>query len=81
MSEHQYPAEPAGPFPQPPRSFVDEQDRSIELRVAENQFDSLVDMYLEYEPSDHPQGVPPTNDAEIPDWIESVHEVGVDILA
>lgn len=81
MNDRQYSVEPADLFPRPPRSFSDEQDRSIELRTAENQFDSLVEMYHEYEPDTPWQGVPPANEADIPEWVESIHEVGVDTLA
>lgn len=81
MSDRHYPAEPADPFPKPPRSFSDDQERSIELRTGENQFDPLVEMYLEYESGNRSQGVPPTNEDDVSEWVASLHGVGVDTLA
>lgn len=78
MSEREYPDEPAGPFPAPPREFVDGEGRSIRILGVGEDIDRerattmLVEMYRTFDPADRAQGIPPTGESAIRDWIERV---------
>ena len=73
-----FPAEPAGPFPAPPTSFVDRVDREIELRRLSEVDDrgaalsALADMYERFDPADRAQGIPPTGRERIESWLETL---------
>lgn len=68
----EYPDEPVDGFPSPPRTVTDDENRAIELRRVEDYTDELVEMYLAFSPEDRAQGIPPTNEEAIRDWIEAV---------
>lgn len=68
----EYPEEPVDGFPKPPRTATDGEDREIEIRRVEDYSDELVEMYLEFSPEDRAQGIPPTNEEAIREWIEAV---------
>ncbi|MFC6823858.1 GNAT family N-acetyltransferase [Halopelagius fulvigenes] len=73
--ERRYPGEPAGPFEAPPRSFEDREGREIELRAydgSEAEFEALVSMYLEFDPADRAQGIPPGQESRVRDWLENI---------
>jgi len=78
MSGREYPDEPAGPFPTPPREFVDSEERSIQILGVGADLDHdratemLVEMYDAFDPADRAQGIPPTGESAIRDWIERV---------
>lgn len=69
----EYPDEPTGGFPTPPRTATDREGRTIDIaRIAEGDRDTLVEMYLEFDPADRAQGIPPTSEESIRDWLESI---------
>lgn len=69
----EYPDEPAGDFPAPPRSFTDAEGREIRFRAGrEADREALVEMYLEFDPEDRAQGIPPGNETNIREWLEAV---------
>jgi len=77
MSERPYPDEPAGPFPTPPRTFTDGEGREITIRVhegrngaADDAFDALVRMYVDFDPADRAQGIPPIGERRVRDWLD-----------
>lgn len=78
MSEREYPEELAGPFPTPPREFVDGEGRSIEILSVgedigrERATTMLVEMYRAFDPADRAQGIPPTGESAIRDWVGRV---------
>ena len=80
-----YPDESAGSFPNPPATVEDTDGRPIELTVLEptdeEGFDDLVAMYGEFDPSDRAQGIPPTGEGRIRDWLEPLVADGVNLLA
>ncbi len=80
-----YPDEPAGPFPAPPATIEDVEGRPIELTVLEptdeEGFDDLVAMYREFDPKDRAQGIPPTGEDRIRDWLEPLAADGINVLA
>ena len=70
-----YPDEPAGPFPTPPTTLTDREDRDIEIRAydgSDEEFEALVAMYDDFDPADRAQGIPPTGDRRIREWLDRV---------
>lgn len=69
-----YPEEISGPFPEPPHSFVDDEDRDIVVRIANDDREDLVAMYQEFDPADRAQGIPPVGEDSIRRWLDRVFE-------
>jgi GNAT superfamily N-acetyltransferase len=77
-----YPDEPSGPFPTPPATFEDREGRHIDLEVAERaDLDDIVAMYVEFDPADRAQGIPPTGESAIREWLDTVLAEGPDVVA
>ncbi|QLG28113.1 GNAT family N-acetyltransferase [Halorarum halophilum] len=75
MSDRIYPDEPAGPFPDPPFSFTDGEGREIEIRPydgSDGEFEALVEMYDAFDPADRAQGIPPSNEERVRDWLDTI---------
>ncbi len=70
----EYPTEIAGPYGAPPRTFTDGEGREIEVRRCEGDVEPLVAMYRAFDPEDRAQGIPPTGESAIREWLESVLE-------
>lgn len=64
--------EVAGPYESPPRGFEDGDGRRIEIRRYDGGTDTLVEMYLEFDPEDRAQGIPPTSEPEIRNWLRKL---------
>ncbi|WP_435362666.1 GNAT family N-acetyltransferase [Haloarchaeobius sp. DYHT-AS-18] len=80
--ERVYPDEPAGPFPRPPRSFADKEERTIEFEPADMEdIDDITAMYLDFDPADRAQGIPPTGEDRIRDWLDTIVGEGLNICA
>ncbi len=74
-SERRYPDAVSGPFEVPPIEFVDREDREIEIRPydgSDAEFEALVEMYSDFDPSDRAQGIPPGQESRIRTWLESI---------
>lgn len=69
---HVYPDERAGPYDPPPRQFEDGEDREISIEPYDGTFEDVVSMYLDFDPEDRAQGIPPTKEPNIRDWLESI---------
>lgn len=67
----QFPDETAGEFPEPPREFVDSEERTIRIveATADDQ-EPLVSMYDNFHPEDRAQGIPPVREPEIREWLD-----------
>lgn len=80
MSGREYPDEAVGQFPAPPREFVDGEQRSIRILGVGPHVDHdratgmLVEMYKAFDSSDRAQGIPPTGESAIRDWLGRVLE-------
>ncbi|WP_435145675.1 GNAT family N-acetyltransferase [Halobaculum sp. P14] len=75
MSDRIYPDEPAGPYPEPPVRFEDRDGRDIEVRAyrgTDDEFEALVDMYTSFDPADRAQGIPPSREEAIRDWLDTI---------
>jgi len=68
----EYPDEVAGPYEGPPRSFADRDGRDIEIRRYDDEFETLVEMYLQFDPEDRAQGIPPTAEKGIRKWLDNL---------
>ncbi|MDS0281960.1 GNAT family N-acetyltransferase [Haloarcula onubensis] len=74
-----YPDEPADEFPGPPRTVSDREDRDVEILAADMaEHDSVLEMYLSFDPADRAQGIPPAREDAIEDWLETI--LGEDTL-
>lgn len=76
-----YPDEPSDPFPTPPITFADGQEREIEIRRFDGDRDPLVAMYVGFDPEDRAQGIPPAGEERIRDWLDAIVPDGPDVLA
>jgi len=81
----QYPDEPSGPFPAPPTTIEDREERPIEIRAVgsfdEDALADVVEMYLEFDPADRAQGIPPTGESRIRNWLETIGDDSVNVVA
>lgn len=69
-----YADEPVGKtFPRPPRECTDKEGRELELRrVTDDDIEALVEMYLSFDSADRAQGIPPSSEQKIRDWLDIV---------
>ncbi|WP_435100732.1 GNAT family N-acetyltransferase [Halarchaeum sp. P4] len=68
--------DPGGPFPVPPLSFTDAEGHEISVRpltAADGpEFEALVEMYVDFDPSMRAQGIPPTGESRVREWLETL---------
>jgi diamine N-acetyltransferase len=84
-----YPDDPAGPFERPPIAFEDAEGRSIRIEAYEPSaegddapaFEAAFSMYVGFDPADRAQGIPPTREAQIEEWLTTILADGFDVLA
>ncbi|MFB6162117.1 MAG: N-acetyltransferase family protein [Halococcoides sp.] len=73
-SADSFPDAIAGPFERPPRTFVDDTDRRIDIETADpdatDDRGPLVDMYQRFDPADRAQGIPPIEADAIERWLD-----------
>jgi len=74
----EYPTEIAGPYEGPPRIFTDQEGREIEIRRYDDTPETLVEMYRTFNPEDRAQGIPPTDEEAIRQWLETL--LGTDCI-
>ncbi|WP_262179739.1 GNAT family N-acetyltransferase [Haloarcula laminariae] len=68
-----YPAEPADEFPRPPRTVTDREGRDVELVAADGaDRDSVLEMYAAFDPADRAQGIPPSREDAIEEWLDTI---------
>ncbi|MWG34952.1 GNAT family N-acetyltransferase [Halomarina oriensis] len=70
-----YPDDVADEFERPPISFADREDRPVTVRdheATDEGFESLVEMYVAFDPEDRAQGIPPTGEQQVRDWLEHI---------
>lgn len=71
----EYPDEPAGPFEAPPMALVDREGRDIEIRTVDaSDEEALVDMYVQFDPADRAQGIPPAGEERVREWLDILFE-------
>jgi len=68
-----YPDEPADEFPRPSRTVTDREGREVELvSVDASDHESVLEMYLSFDPADRAQGIPPAREEAIEDWLDTI---------
>lgn len=76
-----YPDAVAGPYDPPPRTFADATGREIRVERLTPEsvaVEDVVEMYLAFDPEDRAQGIPPTTEGRIYDWLDAI--LGEDCL-
>lgn len=68
----EFPTSVMGPYEPPPREFTDKQGRTIEIHRFDGEVESLIDMYVQFNPEDRAQGIPPSSEDRITSWIENL---------
>ncbi|WP_247731214.1 GNAT family N-acetyltransferase [Halovivax limisalsi] len=77
-----YPDEPADPFPAPPATFVDDEGRRMQVEALDSDAavtDALTAMYDRFHPADRAQGIPPTGEDRIREWLAPLVDDGVNV--
>jgi len=69
-----YPDDVAGEFDRPPISFEDREGRPVTVRDYDTDegLEALVEMYVAFDPEDRAQGIPPTGEQRVRDWLEHI---------
>ena len=67
-----YPDTVAGPFPTPPILFETLDGETISIEIFGGDRDGLVSMYLDFDPSERAQGIPPVGEDHIRDWLDKL---------
>jgi diamine N-acetyltransferase len=85
MPKRVYPDDRSGPFAAPPTTAEDQQGRQIDI-VAVDSFEDealedTLEMYLAFDPTDRAQGIPPTGEARIRSWLETIAEHSINVFA
>jgi ribosomal protein S18 acetylase RimI-like enzyme len=78
------PDEAVGPFPSPPATFEDREGRTITVHRydPDRDHESLVAMYVAFDSADRAQGIPPTSEDRIVEWLDSITgETTVNVVA
>lgn len=71
--------DPVEEFPRPPRALTDRNGREVTIDPADAaDRDDLLAMYLDFDPADRAQGIPPANESAIEAWLDTI--LGEDCL-
>lgn len=75
-----------GPFPVPPLSFTGSDGDGLTVRSLPSTdgatFESLVEMYVDFDPSMRAQGIPPVDENRVRDWLNTlVSSDGYNVVA
>jgi len=84
-NDRAYPDELSGPFPTPPREFTDRMDRTIVVEPLEAlegaALEEIASMYDRFSPEDRAQGIPPSGDERIRNWLQALSEGSINVVA
>lgn len=77
MSGRIYPDRVAGPYDPPPQTFDDHDGREIIVErygegPVEDEFESVVEMYVAFDAEDRAQGIPPVGEERVRKWLDSL---------
>ncbi|WP_144906275.1 GNAT family N-acetyltransferase [Halobellus captivus] len=73
--DRRFPDTVTGPFEGPPIRFTDKAGREIEIRAhdeSEREYEAIASMYDEFDPADRAQGIPPSDERRIREWLENI---------
>ena len=68
----EYPDDAIGPYEPPPRHFEDAKGREIRIERYDDDFEALVEMYLQFDSEDRAQGIPPSGEKRVRSWLEKL---------
>ncbi|WP_049985302.1 GNAT family N-acetyltransferase [Halobellus rufus] len=74
-ANRRFPDTVAGPFESPPVRFTDGAGREIEIRAydgSDREYEALASMYDEFDPADRAQGIPPSDERRIREWLDNI---------
>ncbi|WP_332897805.1 MULTISPECIES: GNAT family N-acetyltransferase [unclassified Haladaptatus] len=80
MSHDVYPDEVTGPFEEPPLSFTDTEGRELVVEAYDGAIEELVAMYVEFDPADRAQGIPPVGEQSVRKWLENIVPKGHNVV-
>ena len=64
------------------RAFVDKRGESILIKtLGESMYQRLIAMYLDYQPKDSFDGLPPIKDAACVEWVQGMIRKGINLIA
>lgn len=75
MTDRTYPDAIADDLTAPPISFADREGRTIDIRPYEETdegYEALVEMYDSFDPADRAQGIPPSGNSRIREWLDEI---------
>jgi RimJ/RimL family protein N-acetyltransferase len=77
-----YPDDPIEPQTAPPVAFTDREGRDVEVREYDGEYETVVEMYVAFEPADRAQGIPPSDEEDIRRWLDVLlDDPGVNVVA
>jgi RimJ/RimL family protein N-acetyltransferase len=63
----------ADEFPRPPRTVTDREGREVTIDPADDADRAdILEMYLDFDPADRAQGIPPANESAIESWLDTI---------
>jgi GNAT superfamily N-acetyltransferase len=69
-------------YPTPPNTMEDAEGREIGLRAYdESAFEALVEMYVDFDPSQRAQGTPPVGEEGVREWLSETLLSGPSVVA
>jgi GNAT superfamily N-acetyltransferase len=84
MTRRRYPGDPVGTGTEPPVSFTDREDRDVVVEgygPGDPVPEPLVEMYEAFDPADRAQGIPPSGESGIREWLAELFDVGYNVVA
>lgn len=70
-----FPETRSGPFPKPPVEVTDREDRLVMIRAYEPEdYERLVAMYVDFDPADRAQSIPPIGEERVRKWVDHLLE-------
>lgn len=80
--ERHYPEKASGPFPSPPDRFEDREGREILIKQYEEaDREALTEMYVDFDPADRAQGIPPSSEQRVRSWLDVILDEGHSVIA
>lgn len=68
-------------FPRPPETFTDQEGRTISISEYADGPEPLAEMYAQFDAASRAQGLPPRQESRIRDWVTTLLEDGLNVVA
>lgn len=77
-----YPDERAEGFEPPPTTFTDAHGRNIRIDAYDDEDRAaLTEMYVAFDPADRAQGIPPTSEEAVDEWLDTILDGSYNVIA